>query len=385
MPIKIDFISNVTSFLRGTKDTEQALEDVADSLDDVVRDGDRATEKLERGFRDLARQAEKTEDSVKDVGEKGFKAAGENVSNFKDEAVQNFSEVASSFSGNVEDMASGVQGLTGGLASALTPGIGIPIAILGAAAAVFLENWRKSAEESEERISSMYDDMLESGEGFLSAQFLQQGIATIFGDPEKIKLAEERAKSLGATTETVARAMAGDQNAINQLLGDRAQMHEEEIGLLVKQSDGSRDAAAAIQKENREFETKYGWMVDINGEYQTAQGRARSAGKAQSDALKATINSAKTATREVDALGNELYTLPDGEQILIDAETGQATTDIKKFKGDVDKIPESVTSTVKVKVDDSAWRKWVPQTKMGAVAASPQQQRAERWGKDVWS
>jgi len=42
MAISIDFLSNVTQFLRGAKDVEGALEAVADSLDDVAADAQRA-------------------------------------------------------------------------------------------------------------------------------------------------------------------------------------------------------------------------------------------------------------------------------------------------------------------------------------------------------
>lgn len=79
------------------------------------------------------------------------------------------------------------------------------------------------------------------------------------------------------------------------------------------------------------------------------------------------INSTSGVTVEVDELNNRLYTLPDGKQILIDAATGQATANLDTFKGDLDGVPDTVTSTVRLEVDDSAWRNYTPQRKRGEV------------------
>jgi hypothetical protein len=96
-------------------------------------------------------------------------------------------------------------------------------------------------------------------------------------------------------------------------------------------------------------------LTDINGQ-------ANETFRAQQGVLRGLINDAASATLEVDELGNELYTLPDGTQIMIDAETGQATTDVQKFKGDVDGVPETKTTQFKVTVDDGAVRSYRPPT-----------------------
>lgn len=51
-PIRIPFVSDVTGFLRGTSDVEQALDDVVDSLDDVSREAQRAGEDAGRELAD---------------------------------------------------------------------------------------------------------------------------------------------------------------------------------------------------------------------------------------------------------------------------------------------------------------------------------------------
>lgn len=72
-----------------------------------------------------------------------------------------------------------------------------------------------------------------------------------------------------------------------------------------------------------------------------------------SDALKGMLRDAGSATEQVDELGNRLYTLPDGKEILIDANTGQASTSIERFKSDLDgNIP--TVKTVDLEVSTSA-------------------------------
>ena len=46
--------------------------------------------------------------------------------------------------------------------------------------------------------------------------------------------------------------------------------------------------------------------------------------------------------------------LPKGKQIVIDAKTGQATTNVENFQGDLDKLPKSKAVTVKGTVDLSS-------------------------------
>jgi hypothetical protein len=80
-PVSIPIVSDVAGFLRGTKDVEGALDDVADSLDDLSREaqnaGDDAGRALSDGIEDGARDAEKALD---DVGKSdGLDRVGENA------------------------------------------------------------------------------------------------------------------------------------------------------------------------------------------------------------------------------------------------------------------------------------------------------------------
>ena len=151
--IKIDFISDVSKFIGGTKDIEGALDKVSDSLDDVAKDADKAGkkigdelsdgakdaqdagEKMERKFRDAfdetKKDAKTTGDKVGDDVKRGFKRAEGAADEFKDEAKSTSREAAASFTGDFEDVSDAIQET---LANALS-GFGPAGAVAGMAAA----------------------------------------------------------------------------------------------------------------------------------------------------------------------------------------------------------------------------------------------------------
>lgn len=260
--INIEFVSDVRRFLSGTKDLGKSLDDVGDSLDDLSKDaqktGDKigeslegagdeakdagkkigteledgadkaedAAEKMERKFRDafddVSGKARKAGDDVGDDTKRGFGRAEQAAEGFRDEARQNFAETASSFDGSMDSIADMAQSTLGGLATAI-PGAGIALAGLGAAAGVFYAQWAENAEKTEARISAMYDDMLESGNRFLSAQYVNEGISAIVNNDEDAIIDYARAQEIAAKTgldlATVVRGYAGDADAAAQVSG----------------------------------------------------------------------------------------------------------------------------------------------------------------------
>jgi hypothetical protein len=71
----------------------------------------------------------------------------------------------------------------------------------------------------------------------------------------------------------------------------------------------------------------------------------------------------------VDEFGDSITSLPDGTTIYIDAETGRATTKVDDIKQKIYSIPDK-TAVVRVEVDSSAWDRWKPSLKVGAVATA---------------
>jgi len=181
----LPFLADVSNFLRGTRNMADALEDVADAVDDLGTDtaksAERAGDKLADGFKDGAKTAAKSLDTVdaslkdtateaksteskasdafkgiaadakaagKKVGDsqkQGFKEAESGVKEFGDEANSTAKESAASFDGSAESIIGSFQevaanafagfgpaGAIAGLAAAA--GIGIAITQMQAGA-----------------------------------------------------------------------------------------------------------------------------------------------------------------------------------------------------------------------------------------------------------
>lgn len=329
MAIEIKFLANLVSFIRGTRDMGDHLEDVADAISDVVeeadkaeraagdigdatakgaREADTALDRLRGGFRQVGDQSRKTARDSKD----DFRDMGDNVKEFRQEAVQNLSETASSFKGDIQDMADGVQGLTGGLAASLTPGIGIPVAILGAAAAAWLASWTAASEESTERVSTMFQDMLEAGNKFRTDEQISQAITDLADDTDKWNQALAIQRDTGLSIQTVLRAMVGDQDALAAGVAAEQAAHEAKLAALQNGSLAAEDQAAAILLENQRHQDTLGLLQRVQADTDTAAAKAAAVAAAfgtGNAALDLQISKVQTIAAQLRGLSDQPVTV----------------------------------------------------------------------------
>ncbi len=251
------------------KEGESAFEDLESEAEKAAKKVDRdLTEALD----DAGDAASKTGKKMGDDLGDGTRRMSEGVKDFKDEATQNFSEVASSFSGDMDSAIDLVQGTLGGLAS--STGLGAPLAIglagLGALAGSFYTQWQENAEKTEERISAMYDDMLESGQNFLSESYIQENLSEIVKSEDRLNEATRLSNQLGIDRGTILRGLAGDQDAANAVMAegtDYLSKHNMELGFVRDQwnsstiphdvletSDAINSFNDQIQRNGTEFE-----------------------------------------------------------------------------------------------------------------------------------
>lgn len=172
MALTLDIASNTRDFIKGTNDVEKALEDVSDSLDDVSRDGERSAEKLERSFseaqREISEDARKAARDVEQESSRGFGLAGEAATGFKEEAISNFSEVASSFDGTMQGLADGIQGTLGGLALGLSANggplaaVGIGAGLMGAVFGAVMTQMGEDTEATKQRVAELTTELIET-------------------------------------------------------------------------------------------------------------------------------------------------------------------------------------------------------------------------------
>lgn len=304
--INIDFISDVSKFLRGTRDISEALEDVADSLDDLARDADKAgekagkgiadgieggiddagdaTKKLERKFKDtfdeVKADSKKAGDDVGDNVKRGFKRAEQGAAEFKDEAKSTAREGAASFTGEFEDVADVIQET---LANALA-GFGPMGAVAGMAAAAgigilvsVLQSSADKAAETKEKVIDLAGAIREAGGDIESVDWgsVFEDFANAIADPKSwfepwqresktnAEIIAADAERLGLNYRTLFRGLAGDSEAgaaaIEQV---SAAIVEQEQKFAALVAGGMDPTAAAMQVNSTELQTLRGRLED---------------------------------------------------------------------------------------------------------------------------
>lgn len=250
--INLDINANTRGFQAGIKDVDKALDQVADSLDDVARDGEQATEKLERSFKDLADNAKKSGRSLgdgfsSDIKRSSSEASG-NMRELGDEAKANLAETLSSFDGTVEGTIAGIQGTLGGVTAGLTGVVPIIAAAAGAAGlgliAVAFEQGGEQAQKVREQIAQLATEFIETGEiGEASVAYIVEGLKELATTTEEgatnLAALQKQARNAASGFDKIAQAYAGNQEGLDQLI----KTEEERLKLLRESEQSGRRAA----------------------------------------------------------------------------------------------------------------------------------------------
>ena len=294
--IKIDFISDVSKFIGGTKDIEGALDKVSDSLDDVAKDADKAGkkigdelsdgakdaqdagEKMERKFRDAfdetKKDAKTTGDKVGDDVKRGFKRAEGAADEFKDEAKSTSREAAASFTGDFEDVSDAIQET---LANALS-GFGPAGAVAGMAAAAgigilvsVLQSSADKAAEVKEKTIELAGAIREAGGEIKDVDWAGQfeEFANAISDPKSwfepwqaasktnAEVIAADAEKLGLNYQDLFQGLAGDSEAAGRALEDiNAKIAEQDEAYQKLVAEGVDPAVAAAQTYTGHLETQ---------------------------------------------------------------------------------------------------------------------------------
>lgn len=377
--IEIGIASETKAFKQGVESgIIDPLEDAADRLDDLGKS--KGPDKLEDGMKDAQKASEKLGKEVKSTADQierefrsayksvakssddGMQAATEGVQDFKQEAAQSAKETAASFDGSfssIVDMAqeTAANALGGfgpiGAAAGLAAAAGIGLAVAG------FEDVQEAQKRSEAGAAEWANKFIDSGQKVATAAQQTAGMVAIATDPEKYKEAEEAAEAWGVDVSTAMLAMAGNAPAI-KVVGDavdglKTSAAEAEAAALGMSTEmgGIGIAALPVVRQAEDAASKFDILTGSMDE------GARRA-KLVSDSYLELINSAESATAQVDELGNQVVTLPDNTQIFIDAQTGRASQNIDRFKGDLDEVPSTKLVDLRVALDDSAVRNYKP-------------------------
>lgn len=289
--IEISIAANTRDFQKGTKDVEKSLERVQDSLEDLSRaaqqDGDKmgdnlgdgikegakkaetATEKLEKSFKEMAdvakRESRKAGDDVGDNIKRGTKDAERGLDDFKDESASTAREAAASFDGSAESIGDAFQEVAANALAGFGP--------IGAAAGIALAigvglgfgEIQKRAEELEEFTSNMFDDMIASGNRYASAEFINSQVKDIISDANTMNAIQKESEAIGISQQTLIRARAGDQDALNEVLSTENARHQEALDKMHEQGLAGSVLKQAAQEENSLHERTVAVYGEVGG------------------------------------------------------------------------------------------------------------------------
>lgn len=352
--ISINILADVREAVRGAGDVADAVENVSEVLHDLTKEGGTSTDRMEQDFKDLSRTADresdeirqkfrqaykdvkKSSDDVSDGSKRNFGRASEASKEFRDEAVSNASEIASSFDGSIGSIGELAQGTLGGLASSTIPGIGVAAGLAAAGIGVITEAWTTATEATEEAKASAYEyglTVAASGE-YASAT---DRINELTGSIEGLKKIQDLSTASGLTQKEVLNALAT--------------------------GDGLPELTEAFEANALSTNIAMGRLNELEGVINgTREGFALStdAAKLNDSALYDLATRVGIATGEFNELGQQIYKMPDGKEIVVNAKTQRAHEALNAI--DDQKLPPK-TLSVNTKLNTSAVDNWDPNDK----------------------
>lgn len=331
----------------------RALDDLADDTSDAGSDGARDIGKLESALKDVESASGKTGRSIGRDMDDGFDKAKRGANDFKDEANSSAREAAASFDGSAESIGETFQevaanalagfgplGAAAGLAMAAGLGVGMQQ----------LEKFNEAVETSRETAFSVAADM----DAATKRIDFQSSLANWTKDMDKYAQAQDIARVTGRDLLEVLDALASGGTKLDDLTG-------------------------AFEQNALYSDVTLGRVTELTGVLQgTAQGFAQGTAAAEANALAMGryADEVGVATGKTDDLGNKIVRLPDGKEVVINAETGQAYEDIDALEK---RQVADKHATVRYGVDDSDVRGYRPPTVVGYVEYKPTGPAARFW------
>jgi uncharacterized protein YoxC len=322
--------------IKPVENAVDAFKDLEKAASDTGKDGARALDKLEDSLKDVQRQSERTERAVDDIGTGGsqsFSRVREGAKEVTQEVGQNLGEAVSSIRGDMSDLGQVGQDTLGGLAATVASmgPAGLVGAFALAAGAVGLGALTAGMEEAKEKQEEVNATAARFAQGYIEGINGAISAASVFGeinsiatDPERYKQAREAATEWGVDVSVAMGAMAGDANALGvaqQALADR-----------------SAEASRRLAEQEVQVDQNAGAVYDLADSVAAGKDRmdglteALKLGHEQADSSAAAyynyVTAVGHATDRTDDLGNKIYELPAGKEIVVDANTQRAYEDI---------------------------------------------------------
>lgn len=348
--LTINIAANVSEAVKGMDKTAESIEEVAEAIHDLTKEG-RSTDQLERDFRDLQKETDRTSDAIKAkmadayrsagrssdkfarTADDGFDKASRGVDDFKQEANSTLRETAASIS-SLEDGVGALQEVAANAFAGFGPvgaGAGLVAALgLGLVTAEITKQ-QEAAQRLRASFSEAYQEAADGGRKYLDAAQITQAANDLIFNPDRLaeynKLKEDAIK-LGIDDNQLILARAGDQEALNAVLQATAEKQQE---LKATTEDAGSNAIRLSLEERNNLEA-------LQSDYE--------------EIAQLHITNAENATKSQE-IKSKLHA-QEREQIKksLDAERTRAETISELYRNPLE---------VKLSVDDSALRNYRPQ------------------------
>jgi hypothetical protein len=250
----------------------------------------------------------------------------------KEEAGQSARETAASFR-EVGDAGDLVQEVLANSLGGFGP-IGMAAGIAGAAGfGILTEAINTGTEQSKERVSAMYDDMIESGQKFVTDNYVSEAIKAIQTDAEgavsSYANAQEIATMTGAALSTVLRALAGDTAAQTEVESARREALKVAQGEQAAYIAKNGEESASIEYNISTLETQAKAFDRTNSEKDTATEKARIYAEAMSGFAAANDG----ASGSIDRVKSALAALPASTTVRLLADDSDLERAITRQQG----------------------------------------------------
>lgn len=253
--------------LDGIESTEDALNKVAHTLDDLGKDGSKDIEKVEKSLTELDRESVRTGESMKkNVGRKTRDATDDakaGMDDLKQESAQTAKETAQSFDGSTESIVGMFQEISAQAFAGFGPAgaaAGVAAAVgIGAVSAV-ITKIEEDAKASKARIGELASEMIDAGGvGQVSLNYVSEELKKILtngGEGAKsLDEVKKAAKTAGVSVGTVAMAYSGNEKALDGLIDKVDKATKEQLALVDAQKS---QGEGRVSKETADQATALG-------------------------------------------------------------------------------------------------------------------------------
>jgi hypothetical protein len=215
-PIKIEFTAETDKYERGLKDAERATEKLADTLEkDIPRASEKAADKAEQDFDRIEREAR---DAGSETGRNFSQSLGEGLG-----------------SGDLSEV---VQETLGEAVGSMSGPVSAAVGLVAGAGLLIWNKMRQEAEKMNEAITTQTQSMWSTVMGTIESEtlstFAKINKETVINkefmrlwdeDPEGMIKAQESAAKLNISANDIARAHAGDEEALARVNAKMDQMY----------------------------------------------------------------------------------------------------------------------------------------------------------------